>query len=85
MLTFGDFLVGETAKMKINHGTGHGKRRTFGPEKNRSLSVRPKFYLSGPSDRRHLGKTAKFFRDCHFHRILPRKHSSTVNIKNPIH
>ena len=48
MLTFGDFLV--AAKMKINHGSGHGKRRIFGAEKNCSLSLRPKFYLSGLSD-----------------------------------
>ena len=42
---------------KLRVGTGHGTSRTFGPEKDRSLSVRPIFYLSGPSDRRYLGKT----------------------------
>jgi hypothetical protein len=38
----------------INHGTGHGTRQTFGPEIDRSSSVRQQFYLS---DWRHLGKT----------------------------
>ena len=43
---------------KLRVGTCHGTSRTFGPGKDRGLSVRPLFYLSGPSDRRHLGKTA---------------------------
>lgn len=42
---------------KLRVGTCHGTSRTFGPGKDRGLSVRPLFYLSGPSDRRHLGKT----------------------------
>ena len=45
---------------KLRVGTCHGTSRTFGPGKDRGLSVRPLFYLSGPSDRRHLGKTAAY-------------------------
>lgn len=44
---------------KLRVGTCHGTSRTFGPGKDRGLSVRPLFYLSGPSDRRHLGKTVE--------------------------